>query len=127
MLKWDNGELNLDLDLFFPAKKSEIKKLNEILTISENQKQNRKYILNYIYSKLKEFENHKIYMQGWNIKQNKKNLKILSESTFDHHKKYKIQKLYEDYTKWDKYLQNAIDLGLKDNRGIIKWNELIEV
>lgn len=38
MLKWDNGELNLDLDLFFPAKKSEIKKLNEILTISENQK-----------------------------------------------------------------------------------------
>ncbi len=124
-LKWDNGELNLDLDLFFPAKKSKIKELKEILEISENQKQNRKFILGYIFSKLEEFKNHKIYTQGWNVKQNKKNLKIISESTLDHKLKAKIQKLSEDYIKWNKYLQNAIDLGFNDNRGEIKWGELL--
>lgn len=125
-LKWDKGELNLNLNEFFPATKKKISELNDILKMADNKKQKRKEIIDYILKELSNFENNKIYIEGWNVKFNNKNLKRLNENTMDHKKKYKIQKLSNDYKKWNLYLQNAIELGLIDNRGLIDWESILE-
>ena len=125
-LKWDKGELNLNLNEFFPATKKKVSELNDILRMADNEKQKRKEIIDYILKELSNFENNKIYIKGWNVKFNNKSLKSLNENTMDHKKKYKIQKLSEDYKKWNLYLQNGIELGLIDNRGLIDWEKVLE-
>lgn len=77
-LKWDTGELNLNLELFFPAKKYKIKKLNKILKMCTDETEKR--------NEIKEFLKEKI---------SKGLLK-------------------------DKYLKNAVDLGLKTEELEIK-------
>ena len=125
-LRWKTGELELNLDEFFPAKNKKCIDLNNILKECEDEKQKRKEIIQYLLEKMKTFEHNKIYVQGWNVKVNKDNLKKLHEESKNHKKKYKIQKLSEDYKKWILYLQNAITLGLKDNRGLINWEKVLE-
>lgn len=125
-LKWDKGELNLNLNEFFPATKKKVSELNDILKMADNEKQKRKEIIDYILKELSNFENNKIYIKGWNVKFNNKSLKCFNENTMDHKKKYKIQKLSEDYKKWNLYLQNGIELGLMDNRGLIDWEKVLE-
>lgn len=125
-LKWNKGELNLNLNEFFPATKKKVSELNDILKMADNEKQKRKEIIDYILKELSNFENNKIYIEGWNVKFNNKSLKRLNENTMDHKKKYKIQNLSNDYKKWNLYLQNAIELGLIDNRGLIDWESILE-
>ena len=125
-LKWNKWELNLNLNEFFPATKKKVSELNDILKMADNEKQKRKEIIDYLLKELSNFENNKIYIEGWNVKFNNKSLKRLNENTMDHKKKYKIQNLSNDYKKWNLYLQNAIGLGLIDNRGLIDWESILE-
>lgn len=41
-LKWDTGELNLNLELFFPATKVKIRKLNKILKMCPDETKKKK-------------------------------------------------------------------------------------
>lgn len=55
-LKWSTGELNLNLDLFFPAKKYKVKKLNRILKLCLDENDKRNEIIEFLKGKMSRYD-----------------------------------------------------------------------
>lgn len=59
-LKYKNGEFTIVLNRFFPTTKERIKELNKIIKISENGKEVRDIIINFLHSDEKYYKNLEI-------------------------------------------------------------------
>lgn len=59
-LKYKNGEFSIVLDRFFPTTEKRINELNKIIKISENGKEVRDIIINFLQSDEKYYKNLEI-------------------------------------------------------------------